>query len=103
VKLVYQVQFFVKDDSTLDSKDCYRLLLYSFNGNGAEFFNGEKPMNLYKKEKALERMNNYYNLLTKFNVYVDLVIQKVNSNQNSYFQIIGSIMSFNHLNLAYHL
>ena len=51
-KLIYKVQFLVKDQSSQMNKNFYRILLYSDEeAKGENFFNGIKPCNLYKNEE----------------------------------------------------
>ncbi len=98
-QLIYQLQLLVKDDSTLSTKNIYRLLLYTQNGKGKEFFGGRKPKNLYQSKRDLNILEEYYNLLVKFHVYLDLVIERLDVNPDAYYQIIDGQVSFKHLKL----
>ena len=53
---IYQVQFLVKDASTQLNNNTYRILLYTHDGLGANFFNGVKPDNLYKNNDARKKI-----------------------------------------------
>lgn len=46
---------------------------------GKDFFPEMPPTNMYKDKLALEKMENYYKILTKFNVYLDAVVQRKNN------------------------
>jgi hypothetical protein len=76
--LSYKITLLTKDTSTLRNKYCYKILLFSRPGEGEDFFKGIKPCNLYRDEEALETIEKYLKLMTKFNIYVDGVVRKVN-------------------------
>ena len=75
---IFQVQFLVKDASTQLNNNTYRILLYTHDGLGANFFNGVKADNLYKNNDARKKLEEYSELLTKFNSYVDAVVERKN-------------------------
>ena len=75
--LIYQVQFLVKDVSTQFNNNTYRILLYTHEGLGKDFF-GVPADNLHKNEKARKQLEEYEALLTKFNSYVDCVVERKN-------------------------
>jgi len=74
---IFQVQFLVKDASTQLNNNTYRILLYTHDGLGANFFN-VKPDNLYKNNDARKRLEEYNELLTRFNSFVDAVVERRN-------------------------
>lgn len=76
--LIYQVQFLVKDVSTQLNSNTYRILLYTHDGLGANFFNGIQADNLYKNNDARKKIEEYSELLTKFNSWVDAVVERRN-------------------------
>lgn len=76
--LIYQVQFLVKDVSTQLNNNIYRVLLYTHDGLGANFFNGLAADNLYKNNDARKKIEDYSELLTKFNSWVDAVVERRN-------------------------
>ncbi len=76
--LIYQVQLLVKDSSTSLNSNTYRVLLYTHDGLGANFFGGLAADNLYKNEAARKKLEEYENHLTKFNSWVDAVVEKRN-------------------------
>lgn len=75
---IFQVQFLVKDASTQLNNNTYRILLYTHDGLGANFFNGAKAENLHKNNDARKKLEEYGELLTKFNSYVDAVVERKN-------------------------
>lgn len=74
---IYQVQFLVKDVSTQFNNNTYRVLLYTHDGLGANFFNTAAD-NLYSNDKAKKKLEEYGALLTKFNSWVDAVVERRN-------------------------
>ncbi|CAI2367089.1 unnamed protein product [Moneuplotes crassus] len=89
-ELIYMLQFLVKDDSTEHTAQFYKVLLYSFQGKCDRFFGGNKPVNLYKNEKSCEILKKYVKLLTKFNIYIDGVLEKRQESPKSppYFLLV---------------
>jgi hypothetical protein len=75
--LIYQVQFLVKDASTSNNNNTYRILLYTHDGLGANFFNVAAD-NLHKNNDARKKLEEYSDLLTKFNSYVEAVVERRN-------------------------
>lgn len=75
---IFQVQFLVKDASTQLNSNTYRILLYTHEGLGAGFFGAVKPDNLYKNNEARKKLEEYAEVLTKFNSYVDAVVERRN-------------------------
>jgi hypothetical protein len=76
--LIYQLQLLVKDASTLNNANTYRILLYTHEGLGANFFNGLAADNLYKSKDSLKKLEEYASVLTKFNSFVDAVVERRN-------------------------
>ena len=75
-ELVWNVQFSVKDASSLSSANQYKILNYSQDGLGAAFFG--KASNLYSDAAAAKRVEKQMANLTKFNVWVDAVVERRN-------------------------
>jgi len=75
--LIYQVQFLVKDASTQLNNNTYRILLYTHDGLGANFF-PVKPDNLHKNNDSRKKLEEYSELLTKFNSWVEAVVERRN-------------------------
>lgn len=75
--LIYQVQLLVKDVSTQFNNNTYRILVYSHDGLGANFFNVPAD-NLYKNNDAKKKLEEYAETLTKFNSWVDAVVERRN-------------------------
>jgi hypothetical protein len=75
---IFQVQFLVKDASTQLNNNTYRILLYTHDGLGANFFGGVKADNLYKNNDARKKLEEYSDMLTKFNSWVDAVVERRN-------------------------
>lgn len=77
--MIYMAQMLVKDASTFDSKNCNKVLLYTQdNDKGINFFNGLTPKNLYKDADAKKKVEGYVNSITRFNVWLDAVIERKN-------------------------
>ena len=87
--LIYQVQFLVKDVSTQFNNNVYRVLLYTHEGLGANFFTG-KPSNLHSDNSASKKMKESIDLLTRFNSWVDCVVER----RNGYYFIKDTKMIF---------
>jgi len=68
----------VKDVSTALNNNTYRVLLYTHDGLGANFFGGVAADNLYKNNDARKKLEEYEAHLTKFNSFVDAVVEKRN-------------------------
>lgn len=75
-ELVWNVQLSVKDASTLSNANQYRILNYSHEGLGANFFG--KATNLWTDAAAAKRVEKTCANLAKFNVWVDAVVEKRN-------------------------
>jgi len=74
--LVWNVQFNVKDASTLSNANQYRILNYSHEGLGANFFG--KAANLWTDAAAKKNVQKAVDNLMKFNVWVDAVVERRN-------------------------
>ena len=66
-----------KDGSTSLQNNHFRILLYSHDGLGAGFF-GTNADNLHTNANARKRVEEVAATLTKFNVYVDAVVERRN-------------------------
>ncbi len=86
---IYQVQFLVKDVSTQFNNNTYRVLLYTHDGLGANFFNTPAD-NLYTNDKSRKRLEEYSALLTRFNSWVDAVVER----RNGFYFIKDTRISF---------
>ena len=73
-ELIYQVQFLVKDESTEDIDYVHRVLLYTVGGKWSAFFAEINPTNLYSNYKELGNINRLVNLITKFNIYIEAIV-----------------------------
>jgi hypothetical protein len=87
--LIYQVQFLVKDVSTQSNNNVYRVLLYTHDGLGANFFQ-TKPTDLWKDKKAEEKVKGSFDLLTRYNSWVDAVVER----RHGYYFIKDTKMIF---------
>ena len=74
-ELIYQIQFLVKDESTEDTDFVHRVLLYSIGGKWSSFFADINPTNLYSNYKVLASISKLVNLITKFNVYIESIVE----------------------------
>ena len=88
-ELIYQVQFLVKDVSTQFNNNVYRILLYTHEGLGANFF-PSKPANLHSDAKALGKVKDSLEQLTRFNSWVHAVVER----RNGYYFIKDTKMIF---------
>lgn len=75
-ELCWNVQLSVKDASTLSNANQYRILNYSHEGLGANFFG--KAANLHSDAAAAKRVEKAFANLKKFNVWVDAVVERRN-------------------------
>ena len=91
---IYMTCLIVKDDSTAGLDKSYKLYYYSQDQKpGDELFGGFKAANLYKDEHSREILMKYIQVITRFNMYLDLVIKKVQD--GDMYQIIdGKVRSF---------
>jgi len=86
--LVHRMQFLCKDVSTQSNNNVYRMLLYTHEGLGSNFFG--KAANLHKDAAALKRLQGQTAQLTRFNSWVDAVVER----RNGYFFIKDTRMVF---------
>ena len=86
--LIYQVQFLVKDVSTQFNNNVYRVLLYTHEGLGANFL--PKAANLHSDAKAYGKVKDSIDMLTRFNSWVDAVVER----RNGYYFIKDTKMVF---------
>ena len=75
-QLIWQVQLLVKDVSTQSSNNAYRVLVYSHEGLGENFFG--KPQNLHSSAAARAKVEDQVASLTRFNSWVDAVVERRN-------------------------
>ena len=87
--LIYHVQFLVKDVSTQFNNNVYRVLLYTHEGLGANFF-PQKAVNLHSDSNASKKVKDSFELLTRFNSWVDAVVER----RNGYYFIKDTKMIF---------
>lgn len=71
--MIWQVQLVVKDASTFNNANQYRILNYSHEGLGANFFG--KAADMHTDAKARAHFASQVANLTKFNVWVDAVVE----------------------------
>ena len=74
--LIWHVSLLAKDASTAGNNNKYRINVNSHEGLGAEFFG--KASNLHSDSAALKRVQHQVENLTKFNTFVDAVVEKKN-------------------------
>lgn len=72
---IYQVQFLVKGGSSSNSH--YRVLLYTHDGLGKDFF-GVPAQDIHKSAASAKKLEEHTNHLTKFNSWVDAVVERRN-------------------------
>jgi hypothetical protein len=82
------MQFLVKDGSTQFNNNVYRMLLYTHEGLGSNFFG--KAANLSSDKAAAKRLGEQVALLTRFNSWVDAVVER----RNGYFFIKDTRLVF---------
>ena len=75
-ELIWNVAFTCKDAATLSNANQYRILNYSHEGLGANFFG--KAANLHTDAAAKARFEKSCANLCKFNVWVDAVVERRN-------------------------
>jgi len=87
--LIYQVQFLAKDVSTQFNTNVYRILLYTHEGLGSNFF-AQKAANLHSSKDACKKVEAAFGQLTKFNSWFDCVVEK----RNGYYFIKDTKMIY---------
>jgi hypothetical protein len=75
-ELIWQVSLLCKDASTAGNANKYRILVHSHEGLGANFFG--KAANLWTDGAALKKTEKQVATLTKFNTFVDAVVERKN-------------------------
>jgi len=86
---IYQVQFLAKDVSTQFNNNVYRILLYTHEGLGANFF-PTKATNLWSNSAAAAKVGDSFRTLTRFNSWVDAVVER----RNGYYFIKDTKLVF---------
>lgn len=67
----------MKDDSTGATDRCFKLYYYSHETvSGEELFGGLRPTNLYRNAVDRDILSKYVQLMTRFNVYLELGIRR---------------------------
>ena len=104
---VWQMTFVVKDALAFDSQNFFKIHYYTHFQNvylGFEdsiqpetsiddpskieyFFGGQKPTNLYQDEEGLNKIEKYLQIMKKFNVQVDAVVQRKVLGQKQIFTL----------------
>lgn len=78
VQPVFKVVLYLKDEQSHHIDEIFKLHYYTPVGNqnrtDARLFNIQ-PCNLYSDEESLQKVMQYLNLLSQFNVYMDLLIE----------------------------
>jgi hypothetical protein len=72
--LIWHVSLLCKDASTANNSNKYRINVNSHEGLGAEFFG--KASNLHSDSATLKKVQHNVDNLTKFNTFVDAVVEK---------------------------
>jgi len=73
--MIWHAQLLCKDASTANGSNQYKILNYSDGGHGANFFG--KAQDLHSNAKAAKDVEGRVAELTKFNNWVDCVVEKV--------------------------
>ena len=79
---IYYLSLLVKDDSTGAVDSIFKLFYYTHEHRPMEnvtqlyLFGGLKPSNLYRDETARRHIESYLQLITRFNVYLELGIHR---------------------------
>jgi len=87
--MIYQVQFLAKDVSTQHNNNVYKILLYTHEGLGSNFFQ-QKATNLSADSKAEGKVNSAFKNLLRFNSWVDAVVER----RNGYYFIKDTRMIY---------
>jgi hypothetical protein len=100
-KLIWQIQFLVKDLASQINKNFYRVLLQSgVDGHGSEFFGGDHPpSNLHKNETEFKYISEKLTNLLRFNVWVDAVLTR----KGNYFIIKDTTIANQQAELTHRL
>ena len=83
------MQFLAKDVSTQFNNNVYRILLYTHEGLGANFF-PTKATNLWTNSAAAAKVGDSFRTLTRFNSWVDAVVER----RNGYYFIKDTKLVF---------
>lgn len=99
---IYRMIFLVKDDSTMGADRVYKVHFYSYDGCAEQFFKGVKPTNFYRDTKSLEKIKTYINLLSRFNIYLDVIIRRKYSqrlNEDLFELYDGNLFDLSKINI----
>ena len=77
-ELIYMIKFLAKDVSTRENNKAYEVLCYSLDGRGREIFKDVEPCNLHTNAEALAKIEKCADVVQKFNVYMDAIVERVN-------------------------
>lgn len=94
-RMIYRMQWLVQDDSTSQAAlgdqnqllggeaQFHKLLFYSHNMTSEQdgIFGGIRPCNMYNDSKEVEDIKKYLLLMTKYNIYIEGVVEVVFQNR----------------------
>ena len=89
-RLIYQVQFLVKDACSQLNKNFYRVLLYSYEDGKGDTFFGSKPDNLYQNHELAAKVESSLAKMTRFNVWCEAILER----KNQFFVIKDTQIKF---------
>ncbi len=76
------MQLLCKDVSTSSNASVYKLLVCSNSEEGVpscnDFFNGVKPDYLFKNAEARKKLEDYAQVMTRFNSWIDAIVERKN-------------------------
>lgn len=93
-KSIFQVQLFVQEPN---AEEIYRLLVYTYNNKGEEFFDNEQAKNLYKSSKLHAKLKELEILMKKYGVYLDCIIERFKDSSDTYFQVVDTIIGLEYI------
>ena len=91
--MIYPVQLFMKDDKERSKPEVYRVLLLTTDDKGKEFFDNEKPVNLYRSERLFKKLTMMYEEITRFHCYLNCVVTKMGTKSNFLLQILDTVVN----------
>lgn len=87
-----------KDESTEDLDCLHRVLLCSIDNKCASFFADVKPKNLYANARELDAVTRLANLITKFNICVEAVVElRFQGRRNPFLWLHDATMHLSYL------